>query len=99
MEFLDIFNAVARQSKGIPAEYIDATSYDDPINEDTLNLDSLDITLAYAMLADIYQISNDLQDKWPTSSVADLKKFIDESKSDDPTDRFETVKDLVREYK
>jgi len=99
LDFLDVFNAVAKYSKGIPSQYIPATSLDDKISESTLKLDSLDITLTYAMLSDMYQIDQRLEDQWPTESVRALKEFIDENKVDDPTVRFDNIKDLMREYK
>lgn len=99
LPFLEVFNAVAKHSASIPSSYVPATSLDDPINEDTLNLDSLDVTLTYAMLGDIFQIDVKLEEEWPVESIAALKEFIDENKQDDPLDQFETVKDLVREYK
>jgi len=99
LEFIDIFNAVAKHSAGVPSDYIPAKSLDDPINVDTLNLDSLDVTLTYAMLNDIYAIDVALEDQWPVESVGALKAFIDANKKNDPSDQFETVRDLVREYK
>lgn len=99
MEFLEVFNAFAREGKAVRNEFKPATSYDDPINEDVLNLDSLDVTLTYAMLADVYMIPQELEDQWPYESVGALRDFIEANKQQDPTDRFDSVKALVKEFK
>jgi acyl carrier protein len=99
MEFLEVFNAVAESCKAIPREYVPAKSYDDPINEDTLNLDSLDITLTFATLSDVYQIPEELENSWPTESVGALRDFIEANKAVDPTDEYPTGKAVARAFK
>lgn len=99
MEFIDLFNAVARHCKAVREEYQPATSYDDPINEDTLNLDSLDITLTFVMLTDIFEVPAELEDQWPVESIGALRDFIEANKQADPTGDFATPAEVVEEYR
>ena len=99
MEFLDVFNAVAKTCKAIERDYTPAKTNDDVINEDTLDLDSLDETLTYATLGDIYGVDQTLEDQWPTGTVGELRQFIIDNKTSDPTGDFETAEELARAFK
>ena len=59
MDFLELFNAVALSQKSVPSDFIPATTLDDVVDEDTLNLDSLDVAMTYFVLAEAYGIPED----------------------------------------
>lgn len=96
-DFLELFNAVGAKQKVITNDFIPAESLETPINEDTMGLDSLDITLTYVILGEAYGIEEELDSEWPVSSIGALRDFIMEKKTQDPEDTYETIKDLVRD--
>jgi acyl carrier protein len=96
-DFLELFNAVGAKQKVITDDFIPAESLETPINEDTMGLDSLDITLVFVILGEAYGIDEELDSEWPVSSIAALQAFLLEKKTQDPEDEYETIKDLVRD--
>ena len=96
-DFLELFNAVGAKQKVITDDFIPAESLETPINEDTMGLDSLDITLVFVILGEAYGIDEELDSEWPVSSIAALQAFLIEKKTQDPEDEYETIKDLVRD--
>ena len=96
-DFLELFNAVGAKQKVITDDFIPAESLETPINEDTMGLDSLDITLVFVILGEAYGIDEELDSEWPVSSIAALQAFLLEKKTQDPEDEYETMKDLVRD--
>ena len=96
-DFLELFNAVGAKQKVITNDFIPAKTLDTPINEDSMGLDSLDITLVFVILGEAYGIDEELDSEWPVSSIAALQAFLLEKKTQDPEDEYETIKDLVRD--
>jgi len=96
-DFLELFNAVGAKQKVITDDFIPAESLETPINEDTMGLDSLDITLVFVILGEAYGIDEELDSEWPVSSIAALQAFLLEKKTQDPEDEYETIKDLVKD--
>ena len=96
-DFLELFNAVGAKQKVITDDFIPAESLETPINEDTMGLDSLDITLVFVILGEAYGVDEELDSEWPVSSIAALQAFLLEKKTQDPEDEYETIKDLVKD--
>jgi acyl carrier protein len=96
-DFLELFNAVGAAQKVITDDFIPAESLDTAISEDSMGLDSLDITLVFVILGEAYGINEELDAEWPVSSIAALQAFLLEKKTQDPEDEYETIKDLVRD--
>lgn len=96
-DFLELFNAVGASQKVITNDFVPAESLETPINEDTMGLDSLDITLVFVILGEAYGIDEELDSEWPVSSIAALQAFLLGKKTQDPEDEYETIKDLVRD--
>ena len=96
-DFLELFNAVGAKQKVITDDFIPAESLETPINEDTMGLDSLDITLVFVILGEAYGIDEELDSKWPVSSITALQEFLLEKKTQDPEDEYETINDLVKD--
>ena len=98
-DFLELFNAVGAAQKVVTKDYIPAESLESPITEDVLNLDSLDVTLTFFVLGEAYGIpeEEELNDLWPWESIKLLQEFIQEYKTKDPEDEFDSIKALVKE--
>lgn len=98
-DFLELFNAVGAAQKIVTKDYRPAESLDTPITEDALNLDSLDVTLTFFVLGEAYGIpeEEELNDLWPWESIKLLQEFIQEYKTQDPEDEFDSIKALVKE--
>jgi acyl carrier protein len=98
-DFLELFNAVGAAQKIVTKDYIPAESLESPITEDVLNLDSLDVTLTFFVLGEAYGIpeEEELNDLWPWESIKLLQEFIQEHKTKDPEDEFDSIKALVKE--
>ena len=98
-DFLELFNAVGAAQKIVTKDYIPAESLESPITEDVLNLDSLDVTLTFFVLGEAYGIpeEEELNDLWPWESIKLLQEFIQEYKTKDPEDEFDSIKALVKE--
>ncbi len=96
-DFLELFNAVGAAQKVITDDFIPAESLDTAISEDSMGLDSLDITLVFVILGEAYGIDEELDAEWPVSSISALHTFLSEKKTKDPEDDYETIKDLVKD--
>jgi|TARA_R100000234_G_scaffold67331_1_gene41101 acyl carrier protein len=98
-DFLELFNAVGTAQKVVTDDYIPAESLDTPITEDALNLDSLDVMLTFLVLGEAYGIpeEEELNDLWPVESIKLLQTFVQEHKTQDPEDEFDSVEALVEE--
>ncbi len=98
-DFLELFNAVGAEQKVVTKDYVPAESLDTPITEEALNLDSLDVTLTFFVLGEAYGIPEDeeLNEQWPWESLRLLEAFIQENKTQDPEDEFDSIKALVKE--
>lgn len=97
--FLDLFNAAAYASKDIPREYRPAESYDTPISEDDLNLDSLDVTLTFTLIGEMYGVPTELEDFWPVESIGALQVFVEQHKTKEPSEHYESIEAAVEEFK
>jgi hypothetical protein len=97
--FLELFNAVGAAQKVVTDDFIPAESLETAITEDVTNLDSLDVTLTFFVLGEAHGIPEDeeLNEQWPYESVQLLKEFIEEHKTKDPEDEFDSIKALVKE--
>lgn len=98
-DFLELFNAVGAAQKAITKDFVPAESMDTPITEDATGLDSLDVTLTFFVLGEAYGIPDEeeLNDQWPYESLQLLYEFIQEHKTQDPEDEFDSIKALVKE--
>ena len=96
-DFLELFNAVGAAQKVITDDFIPAESLDTAISEDSMGLDSLDITLVFVILGEAYGIDEELDAEWPVSSISALHAFLLKKKTKDPEDDYETIKDLVKD--
>ena len=97
--FLELFNAVGAAQKVVTKDFIPAVSLETAITADVTHLDSLDVTLTFFVLGEAYGIPEDeeLNEQWPYESVQLLKEFIEEHKTKDPEDEFDSINALVKE--
>lgn len=97
-DFLELFNALGAAQRARLNDYRPATSLSTPITEDALSLDSLDVTMVFFILSEVYGIPDDsLKGLWPISSIEALQAFVNEHKTKDPEDEYNSVKDLVED--
>ena len=96
-DFLELFNAVGAKQKVITDDFVPAESLETPISEESMGLDSLDITLVCVIFGEAYGIDEELDSDWPMHSVGAFQAFLLKNKTQDPEDEYETIKDLVRE--
>jgi len=96
-DFLELFNAVGAAQKVITDDFIPAESLETPISEESMGLDSLDITLVFVIFGEAYGIDEELDSEWPVSSIGALQAFLLEKKTKDPEEEYETIKDLVKD--
>lgn len=82
MDFLDVFNAAAQNAVYRADDIKNATNYDqEPVD---LGIDSLDMIMVVAILADAYGISDDLEfDNVSRVTVGTVRDFVDEHKTKD----------------
>ena len=98
MDFLELFNAVALSQKSIPSDYVPATALNDVVDEDTLNLDSLDVAMTYFVLAEAYGIPEDGDEELPKGmTVQDLYDHLLKEKTADPEDTYDSIEELLED--
>jgi acyl carrier protein len=86
MDFLELFDAVVRDSKLVLDGYTKPTSMDDKLAD--LGLDSLDFVMVFMLLGDMHGIPEDIADNPPELvTLQEAKDFIDQHKVRD----FDTV--------
>ena len=97
-DFIELFNAVGASQKVITDDFIPVESFDTVLSEGTTGLDSLDFTLTFMILGEAYGIPEELNsdDDWPVTNLGDLRDFIMENKTQNPEDKYENIKDLMR---
>lgn len=82
MDFVELFDAVVRETKPILDNYVKPESLDAELA--SLGLDSLDYALIFALLGDIFGIPETVADNPPELiTLQDAKDFIDEHKQRD----------------
>ena len=98
-DFLELFNAVAAAQKAVTQDYIVAESLDVPITEDATSLDSLDVTLTFFVLGEAFGIpeGEEMDALWPTSTIGAVGAFIEEYKTVNPEDTYDSINALVRD--
>jgi acyl carrier protein len=86
MDFLELFDAVVRESKLVLDGYVQPTSMGDNLAD--LGLDSLDFVMVFMLLGDMHGIPEDIADNPPElTTIQEAKDFIDQHKVRD----FDTV--------
>lgn len=86
MDFLELFDAVVRDSKLVLDGYTKPASMDDKLAD--LGLDSLDFVMVFMLLGDMHGIPEDIADNPPElTTIQEAKDFIDQHKVRD----FDTV--------
>jgi acyl carrier protein len=94
MNFLELFDAVVRESKLVLDGYNPPTSMDDKLAD--LGLDSLDFVMVFMLLGDMHGIPEDIADNPPElTTLQGAKDFIDEHK----VREFDTVESAMEAVK
>ena len=77
MDFVELFNGLAKLAKPLHQPENDATSLDQDVKE--LGLDSLDVVLTFMYLADVYGLDEEVSKKIPPSTLEEIKAFCEEN--------------------
>ena len=108
-DFLELFNAVSAAQKVVTNDFINFEdvlsksnfdeTFETPITESATNLDSLDVTFIFFLFGEVYGIPADkaLGESWSNGSIRLLQEFIQEHKTKDPEDEFDSIETLVEE--
>ena len=76
MDFVELFNGLAKLAKPLHKPENNAVTLDQNIKE--LGLDSLDVVLTFMYLADVYGLDEDTSRHIPPETLADIKAFCEE---------------------
>jgi|TARA_R110000744_G_scaffold203393_1_gene322229 hypothetical protein len=87
MDFLELFDACARDVKPRLEKYTTPTSLETTLSEEDIGLDSLDVTLTLVLISDIYGVPESQDFDIPTSSLGAVYDYMLENKTQD----FDTV--------
>ncbi|MCE6958087.1 hypothetical protein LAZ40_03325 [Cereibacter sphaeroides] len=78
MDFLDLFDIVAKQTILQPRKYIRPQSCATGFTEDAIGLDSLDRVMTLTLLGEIYAVPPDVLDRAPRiDTIGDLKALLE----------------------
>jgi len=90
MDFLELFDAVVRESKPVLDGYVKPETMETELA--SLGLDSLDYALIFMTLGDMHGIPEEVVDNPPeVITIQDAKDFIDKHKARD----FDSVKEAM----
>lgn len=83
MNFLDLFNGVARLAKpAVASDLVPVTDMNAPIKD--LGIDSLDMLMITVYLCEIYGIPEEVGKNLKPASVAEVEAFVNQHKTRDP---------------
>ena len=78
MDFLDLLEAVVRETKPDFSKFSKPKSLSADLSEDRTGLDSLDMALVITVMGEIYQVPMDVLDKASDMrTVQDMKDFME----------------------
>lgn len=75
MNFVELFNGLAKLAKPLHQSENDAVSMDQDVKE--LGLDSLDVVLTFMYLADVYGLDEEISKKIPPKTLQEIKDFCE----------------------
>ena len=75
MNFIELFNRLAKLAKPLHESENDAVSMDQDVKE--LGLDSLDVVLTFMYLADVYGLDEEISKKIPPNTLKEIKDFCE----------------------
>ena len=93
MNFLDIFNIVARAAKPMHMDVTFATSMEDVLQD--INIDSLDGLMMMMYIGDIYGIPDEADKEFYPKTVQEVYDFIQAHKTKEPQS-LDEVKEAVK---
>jgi acyl carrier protein len=82
MNFVDLFNAVARIAKPMHPDFDNAKSLDDKLPE--IDVDSLDTLMICIYMSEIYGVEEEVAKTMQPATVGDIHAFLMEHKTREP---------------
>jgi acyl carrier protein len=76
MDFVELFNGLAKLAKPLHKPENNATSLDQYVKE--LGLDSLDVVLTFMYLADVYGLDEEVSKSIPPTTLKEIQAFCEE---------------------
>lgn len=89
MDFLELFNAVARKVRPAHHDYKDVTDLDMPFTE--TGLDSMDGLMMGIFMCDIYGVSEEVGKEMMPTTPREMLDFLEKHKTKTPTSVKEAV--------
>ena len=93
MDFLELFNVVAKKARPIQTEWHPIEDVNVPITE--YGLDSLDIMMTSIYLCELYGIPEEIGKDMPTETVAQIEAYVFEHNTQEP-DSLEAVERAIK---
>lgn len=93
MEFLDLFNKVARAVRPAHHTYVDITDMDAPLVDS--GLDSMDLLMCGIYLAEIYGVPEEIAKEMQPTTVRGFQEFLDLHKTKEPKGSAQDIVDGV----
>ena len=90
MDFIELFNQVARVAKPLHADFNNAKAMNDKMAE--IGIDSLDGLLIMMFFCEIYGIDVELTKEWYPTTLQEFYDLIDANKTTEPTSIEEAIK-------
>ena len=89
MDFLELFNAVARAVRPAHHDYVDVTDLDTPMTE--TSLDSMDGLMMGIYFSDIYGIPEEIAKEMRPTTPREFMDFLEKHKTKTPTSVKEAI--------
>jgi hypothetical protein len=94
MDFLELFNKVARAVRPAHHDYVDITDMDAPLTE--TSLDSMDFLMCGIYLAEIYGVPDEIAKEMQPTTVRGFQEFLELHKTKDPQGTAQEIVDGVQ---
>ena len=93
MDFLELFNAVARKAKPMHMDLAFATSMDDEMAD--LSIDSLDGLMMMMYIGELFGIDDEVAKDFNPKTVQEVYDFVQQHKTKEPTS-MEEVREVIK---
>lgn len=93
IDFLELFNGVAKVARPIQTNWVAATSIDQPFQE--LSLDSMDVLMVCIYMSELYGIDEETAKTMQPTTIQELYDFLQQHKTMEP----QSVEDAIQSIK
>jgi acyl carrier protein len=93
INFVELFNAVARVSKPLHPDFNNAKAMSDKMSE--IGIDSLDGLLMMMFFCEVYGIDPELTKEWYPTTVQEIYDLLQENKKSEPSSIEDAIKAIT----